>query len=67
MPGDIDRLQGIKKPTSEPTFVKDFSEYGQILHIHVSPFEWTKDVMLLAFRSHILFARLSFQVSPLLK
>ncbi|ENN79592.1 nucleoporin Nup37 [Dendroctonus ponderosae] len=61
MQGSVDRLQGSKKNTSEPTFVKDFSEYGQILHIHVSPFEWSKDIMLLAFSSRILFARVSFQ------
>nr|AEE62261.1 unknown [Dendroctonus ponderosae] len=61
MQGSVDRLQGSKKNTSEPTFVKDFSEYGQILHIHVSPFEWSKDIMLLAFSSRILFSRVSFQ------
>lgn len=58
----VDYLEQKRKTLSEPVFVKNFSDYGQIYHIHFSPFEWTKDVMLLAFNNKILFANLSFKV-----
>ncbi|XP_050301561.1 nucleoporin Nup37 [Anthonomus grandis grandis] len=58
-----DAIDASKKNSNEPIYVKDFSEYGQILHIHFSPYEWTKDVMLLAFEEKILFVHLSFENS----
>lgn len=57
----VDFLESQRKNLSEPTFIKNFSNYGQIYQIHFSPFEWTKDVMLLAFENKILFAHLAFR------
>lgn len=59
----VDYLQPIRKNQVEPTYVKDFSEYGQIYQILCSPFEWIKDVMLLAFENKVLLVVLSFKVA----
>ncbi|KAF7284867.1 hypothetical protein GWI33_021508 [Rhynchophorus ferrugineus] len=63
----IDYLQPIRKNQVEPTYVKDFSEYGQIYQILCSPFEWIKDVMLLAFENKVLLVVLSFKETILIK
>lgn len=63
----MDYFETPKSQLSEPHYVKNFSDYGQILHIHFSPFEWTKDVILLAFTNKILFATLQFKVCDLIQ
>lgn len=55
-------LESIRKIFSEPDFIKDFSGYGQILHIQFSPFEWSQDLLLIAFQEKILLAHLDLCV-----
>ncbi|KAL1490013.1 hypothetical protein ABEB36_013927 [Hypothenemus hampei] len=54
-------LEQQQKKHDAPTYVKDFKEFGQIYHIHFSPFEWTKNIMLLAFNKRIVFIHLIFE------
>ncbi|XP_060530158.1 nucleoporin Nup37 [Cylas formicarius] len=48
---------------NEPAYVKDFSEYGKIYQILCSPFEWTKEIILVAFEHRILLTKSTLQES----
>lgn len=52
-----------KNPASEPTFVTDLQESGQISVVHFSQYELSQDLLLVAFPSKILLARLGFHVN----
>ncbi|XP_066252618.1 nucleoporin Nup37 [Euwallacea similis] len=64
---DFYETEAQRNKFSQPTYVKDFKDYGQIHHIHFSPFEWTKDVILLSFENKILFVRLLFKENILIE
>ncbi|KAJ8932453.1 hypothetical protein NQ318_019387 [Aromia moschata] len=42
----------------EPNFIKKFSEHGQIIRVHFSPFERSQDLILIGFEKKILLAHL---------
>ncbi|XP_057651980.1 nucleoporin Nup37 [Diorhabda carinulata] len=54
----IDLMEANRKNLSEPFYVKQLSEYGQIVCIQFSPFEWSQDVFLIGFKKKILLAHL---------
>ncbi|XP_023011543.1 nuclear pore complex protein Nup37 [Leptinotarsa decemlineata] len=54
----MDLIETARKAYSEPFYVKDFSEHGQILHIQFSQFEWSQDILLIGFKKKILLAHL---------
>ncbi|KAJ8964037.1 hypothetical protein NQ314_005177 [Rhamnusium bicolor] len=60
MPVDMsmDILETTRKVFSEPNFVKNLSEHGQIIHVEFSPFEWSQDLILIGFEKKILLAHL---------
>ncbi|VEN59338.1 unnamed protein product [Callosobruchus maculatus] len=51
-------LEMTRKVFNEPTFMKDVSEYGQILLVQFAPFEWCQDLLLIVFQDKILLAQL---------
>nr|CAH7764685.1 unnamed protein product [Callosobruchus chinensis] len=51
-------LEMTRKIFNEPTFIKDVSEYGQILLVQFAPFEWCQDLLLIVFQDKILLAQL---------
>ncbi|XP_030763633.1 nucleoporin Nup37 [Sitophilus oryzae] len=62
-----DYFQSHRKNTSDPILIKDFSEYGQIYQILCSPYEWTKDIMILAFENKLVLISLSFKENVIVK
>ncbi|KAK4886425.1 hypothetical protein RN001_002696 [Aquatica leii] len=50
-----------KKTATHPTFVTSFQETGQISVIHLSPYEISQDLILIAFPTKILLGQLIFQ------
>lgn len=59
----IDFIEGSRKNLSEPYYIKDLSEHGQILFIEFSPFEWSQDLLLIGFKKKILLAHLEISVN----
>lgn len=55
-------LESSSKIHSEPNLIKNFSEYGQILFIQLSPFERSQDVLLIAFNERIVIGQLDLNV-----
>nr|CAI5868062.1 unnamed protein product [Callosobruchus analis] len=51
-------LEMTRKIFNAPTFIKDVSEYGQILFVQFAPFEWCQDLLLIVFQEKILLAQL---------
>ncbi|KAG5876269.1 hypothetical protein JTB14_013006 [Gonioctena quinquepunctata] len=54
----MDLFDNTRKIYSEPFYVEDLSDHGQILHIQFSPFEWSQDVLLVGFKKKILLTHL---------
>lgn len=59
-------LESVPKIHSEPNLIKNFSEYGQILFIQLSPFECSQDLLLIAFSERIVIGQLELNVCQLI-
>lgn len=55
-------INGNTKIFSEPSYLKNLSEYGQIIFILFSPYEASQDVLLVAFKEKILVGHLDLSV-----
>lgn len=62
MPGE---LVDIKKHTTKPNFVLNFSEYGQIKAVHFSKYELSQNLLLLSFAKKIVILNVTIQVSSI--
>ncbi|CAH0560041.1 unnamed protein product [Brassicogethes aeneus] len=60
----MDVLSSMRKNFSEPNYTEDFSEHGQILSVHFSQFEWSQDLILIAFENKIVLAFLNLEDVP---
>lgn len=48
---------------NKPTYVVDLSNYGQISAVHLSPFQWSQNVILIAFDFKIVVGHITLDVS----
>lgn len=55
-------LEIARKSHSEPSFSVDLGDHGQIYAILFSPFEYSQDIILVAFSNKILLGAVNFQV-----
>lgn len=51
-----------KKNTSDPTFTMNFSDYGKIVAVHLSKYEWSQRVLLLSFAKKVIVAHVNIEV-----
>lgn len=54
--------EDIRKHTTKPNFVLNFSEYGQLKAIHFSTCELSQNLMLLSFNKKVIVLNINIQV-----
>lgn len=56
-------MESSNKVSTDPDIIKEFLEYGQIQRVEFSPFEWSQDLLLVAFKDRILLIQLDLTVN----
>lgn len=51
-----------RKNENEPLYSTCLSQYGQITAVHFSPYEWSQNIILIAFPSKILVGHITIDV-----
>lgn len=59
-------MNNIGESLHQPNYSMNLSEHGEILDIHYSPYDWSQDIMLIAFTNKILVAQLDHQVCTIM-
>lgn len=58
----ITALNNTSESVHQPTYTIKLAEHGEILAVHYSPYEWSQEIMLIAFTNKILVTQVDYQV-----